>query len=77
MSYTNLLKPGQIGPLSIKNRIVMPAMEILAAGFNGEMSDDLIQYYEKRAKAGTGLIVTAYASVDDEFSQSFAGAQLK
>ncbi|MDC0609852.1 NAD(P)/FAD-dependent oxidoreductase [Vibrio sp.] len=77
MNYTNLLKPGQMGPVSLKNRIVMPAMEILAAGFNGEMSDDLIKYYEKRAKAGTGLIVTAYASVDDEFSQSFAGAQLK
>lgn len=77
MSYPNLLKAGKIGPLTIKNRIVMPAMEILAAGFNGEMSDALIQYYEKRAKAGTGLIVTAYASVDDEFSQSFAGAQLK
>lgn len=77
MSYPNLLKSGQMGPISIKNRIVMPAMEILAAGFNGEMSDDLIKYYEKRAKAGTGLIVTAYASVDDEFSQSFAGAQLK
>ena len=77
MSYPNLLKEGRIGSLTIKNRIVMPAMEILAAGFNGEMSDALIQYYEKRAKAGTGLIVTAYASVDDEFSQSFAGAQLK
>lgn len=77
MRFTNLLKPGKIGNLKLKNRMVMPAMEILAAGFNGEMSDDLISFYEKRAKAGCGLIITAYASVDDEFSQSFAGAQLK
>lgn len=77
MSFTNLLNPGKIGGLKLKNRMVMPAMEILAAGFNGEMSDDLISYYEERAKAGCGLIITAYASVDDEFSQSFAGAQLK
>ncbi|NMM61700.1 FAD-dependent oxidoreductase [Clostridium sp. P21] len=77
MSFTNLLKPGKISNLKLKNRMVMPALEILAAGFNGEMSDDLISYYEERAKAGCGLIITAYASVDDEFSQSFAGAQLK
>lgn len=77
MSFTHLLTPGKIGNLKLKNRMVMPAMEILAAGYNGEMSDDLISYYEERAKAGCGLIITAYASVDDEFSQSFAGAQLK
>lgn len=57
--------------------MVYPALEVLGAGFNGEVSDDLIAYYEARAKAGVGLIVTAYASVDDEFSQSFEGAQLK
>ncbi len=77
MKFDYLLRPGKIGNLSLKNRMVMPAMEILAAGFNGEMSDDLISFYEERAKAGCGLIITAYASVDDEFSQSFAGAQLK
>lgn len=77
MKYPNLFKPGKIGRVEIKNRIVMPPTEILAAGFNGEMSDDLIRYYEERAKAGVGMIITAYASVDDEFSQSFAGAQLR
>lgn len=77
MKYPNLFRTGKIGGLEIKNRIVMPPTEILAAGFNGEMSDDLIRFYEERAKAGVGLIITAYASVDDEFSQSFAGAQLR
>ncbi len=76
-NFPHLFQEGQIGNLVLKNRIVMPALEILAAGFNGEMSDDLITFYEKRAKAGTGLIITAYASVDDEFCQSFEGAQLK
>ncbi len=77
MNYPNIFKPGKIGSLNIKNRIIFPPMEILGAGFNGEMSDDMIAYYEERAKSGVGLIITAYASVDDEFSQSFAGAQLK
>lgn len=77
MNFPNIFRPGKIGSLEIKNRIVYPPMEILGAGFNGEMSDDMITYYEERAKAGVGLIITAYASVDDEYSQSFAGAQLK
>lgn len=77
MQYPSLFKSGKIGNLTIKNRVVYPALEVLGAGFNGEVSDDLIAYYEARAKAGVGLIVTAYASVDDEFSQSFEGAQLK
>ena len=29
---------------------------------------------DSERKEGTGLIITAYASVDDEFSQSFEGA---
>lgn len=77
MDYPYLFQPGKIGKLDIKNRIVYPPMEILGAGFNGEMSDSMIAFYEERAKSGVGLIITAYASVDDEFSQSFAGAQLK
>lgn len=77
MCYPHLLAPGKIGTLSLKNRIVQGPAELQAAGFNGEMSDDYIAFYEASAKAGTGLIITAYASVDDEFSQSFAGCQLK
>ncbi|GAB2045999.1 FAD-dependent oxidoreductase [Agathobaculum sp. TL06] len=75
--YPNLFQEGKIGRLTLKNRLVMPALEVLAGGFNGEISDDLIAFYEKRAKAGVGLIITAYASVDDEYCQSFEGAQLK
>lgn len=77
MRYENLFKTGNIGNLELQNRVVYPALEILGAGFNGEVSDDLINYYEERAKAGVGLIITAYASVDEEYSQSFEGAQLK
>lgn len=77
MKYPNLFKEGKIGNLELKNRIVYPALEILSADFNGEMAEDLITYYEERAKAGTGLIITAYANVDDEFCPSFEGAQLK
>lgn len=77
MNYPHLFEPGKIGSMEVKNRIVMPALEVLGSGYNGEMSDLLIRYYEERAKAGVGLIITAYASVDEEFCPSFEGAQLK
>lgn len=75
--YPNLFTPGRIGNFTIKNRIVQAPVELEAAGYNGEFSDDYIRFYEQTAKAGAGLIITAYASVDDEYSQSFAGCQLK
>lgn len=77
MNYPHLFAPGKIGKLALKNRIVQGPVELQASGFNGEMSDDYIDFFEQSAKAGTGLIITPYASVDGEFSQSFAGAQLK
>ena len=75
--YPNLFTPGKIGNITIKNRIVHGPHELEASGFNGEMTDDYIDYYERSARGGTGLIITAYASVDEEFSPSFAGCQLK
>lgn len=55
--FDNLLKPGKIGALELKNRIVMPAMGSLLAGESGEVSDALIEWYAKRAKGGAGLII--------------------
>ena len=75
--YPNLFKPGRIGPFEIKNRIVQGPVDLEASSYNGEFSDEYIKFYEQTARSGAGLIITAYASVDDEYSQSFAGCQLK
>lgn len=75
--YPHLFNSGKIGNMLLKNHIVQGPSELEASGFNGEFTDDFIDFYEASAKGGTGLIITAYASVDDEFSQSYAGAQLK
>nr|WP_300304805.1 hypothetical protein [uncultured Anaerostipes sp.] len=34
MFYPQLFRSGKIGTMEVKNRIVMPAMEVLAAGFS-------------------------------------------
>ncbi len=57
--YPHLFQPGSIGAVEIKNRIVMAPMGTGGlGGYKGTFSDRLITYYERRAKGGTGLIIT-------------------
>jgi 2,4-dienoyl-CoA reductase-like NADH-dependent reductase (Old Yellow Enzyme family)/thioredoxin reductase len=66
MEYTKLFSKGKIGGLTLKNRIVMPAMGTGLASYNGEASDEIISYYEERAKGGCGLIITEITRIDSE-----------
>ncbi|SCZ06250.1 oxidoreductase [Alkaliphilus peptidifermentans] len=67
MKYKYLFSKGKIGKLELKNRIVMPAIGTGLAGVAGEASDDIIRYYEERAKGGCGLIITEITRIDDEY----------
>lgn len=71
MHYQNLFKEGKIGSLTLKNRIVMPPMGTNLAGFEGEVTDELIAYYEERAKGGTGLIIVEFTCIDYEYGKGF------
>lgn len=66
MAYPKLFERGKIGSLELKNRIVMPPMGCGFAEADGEASDEIIRYYEERAKGGCGLIITEITRVDDE-----------
>jgi len=61
-----LFQPWQIGRLTIKNRIFMPAMHLNMCK-NFIVSDRLVEFYRVRAAGGAGLISVGYATVD-EFS---------
>ena len=60
--YAKLLEPGKIGSMSLRNRIVLPAM---GTGSNDNdpdgmlcaLNDKTIEYYAERAKGGAGLIM--------------------
>ena len=58
MQFENLLRPGRLGTLELKNRIVMPAMATLLASEWGEVTDRLINWFVRRAKGGAGLMAT-------------------
>jgi 2,4-dienoyl-CoA reductase-like NADH-dependent reductase (Old Yellow Enzyme family) len=57
-----LLTPARIGPVEIKNRIVMPPMTTRTAGAEGFVTDDSVAYYTARVRGGTGLITVEMAS---------------
>jgi 2,4-dienoyl-CoA reductase-like NADH-dependent reductase (Old Yellow Enzyme family) len=57
-----LLTPARIGPVEIKNRIVMPPMTTRTADDEGFVTEDCIAYYLARVEGGTGLITVEMAS---------------
>ncbi len=62
--YPHIFSPLTVKNMTIKNRIVMTPMGTNYGEQNGEMSFLHINYYEQRAKGGTGLIIVENASVD-------------
>jgi len=61
--FTALSSPANIGKLSLKNRMVLAAMGSNFAQSDGRCSEQLIAYYETRAKGGTGLLILETSAV--------------
>lgn len=58
MGFENLSKPGRIGKLVLRNRMIMPAMETWSAGPDGTVTETTINHYARRAAGGVGLVIT-------------------
>ena len=58
-----LFEPIQIGPMTVPNRFVMPAMH-LNYTMDGMVSDQLIDFYRARAAGGVGLIILGGCAID-------------
>jgi 2,4-dienoyl-CoA reductase-like NADH-dependent reductase (Old Yellow Enzyme family) len=67
MKYTKLFERGKIGKMELKNRIVLPPMGTGLSSSFGEANDQIIKYYEERAKGGCGLIITEITRIDDMY----------
>lgn len=63
-NYRHIFEPLTIRRMTMKNRIMMTPMGTNYGEQSGEMSFLHINYYEQRAKGGTGLIMIENASVD-------------
>jgi 2,4-dienoyl-CoA reductase-like NADH-dependent reductase (Old Yellow Enzyme family) len=59
-----LFSPGNIGNVSIKNRIIRSATYERRAAKYGKVTSELIELYRELAEGGTGLIITGAIAVD-------------
>lgn len=50
-SYSHLLQPGRIGPMTLRNRVVLPAMDMNVC-VDGEIEQADIDHYAARAAGG-------------------------
>lgn len=63
--YEKLFSPVQVGNLQIKNRVAMTPMGVNLAAVGGGVNDDIVAFYEARARGGIGLIVSELCRVMD------------
>lgn len=56
MKFKSMFTPIQIGPITVPNRFVVSPMGNNFANTDGSMSDRSLNYYNKRAQGGFGLI---------------------
>jgi 2,4-dienoyl-CoA reductase-like NADH-dependent reductase (Old Yellow Enzyme family) len=63
--YDKLFSPVRIGRVEIKNRVAMTSMGVNLAAAGGGVNDDIIAFYEARARGGVGLILSGVCRVMD------------
>lgn len=64
--YPHLFAPGKIGNLTIPNRVMLAPMGTSHTGPDLRFSEELIQFYEERAKGGVGMIISECCQVAPE-----------
>lgn len=64
MEYEKLFSPIRIGNLTVKNRIIFAPVSTNFASATGEVTDDFIYHYGRRAKGGAGIVTIENACID-------------
>ena len=64
MNTDSIFSPITINSLAIKNRLVMSSMVTQYAAGNGEVTDQMLNYYADRARGGVGLIMVEATYVE-------------
>lgn len=61
--YKHLLSPGKLGPVDLRNRIILSPMGDNFADNEGYCTERMQAYYEARAAGGAGLIIMGVVSI--------------
>lgn len=62
-NFSHLTQPGRIGSMELKNRMLVTAMGVNLAEPDGSCGDRIIDFHERHAAGGAGLIVLGVAGV--------------
>lgn len=62
-NFPNVFKPGKIGRLELKNRLILPAMGSNLHDKEGAVTDELIDYHRTIAAGGVGMVTVEIAKV--------------
>lgn len=65
-----IMTPIQVGPCTFKNRIMMAPMETRLSTPDGDVTQEMIDYYAERAKGGAAAIVVENSYVDNIAARS-------
>lgn len=68
-----LFEPITIGRMRLKNKVVMAPMGTLMGTHDGYATDQLIAFYNARAKGGVGLIILEHTLVTDKYGMNLIG----
>lgn len=63
-SYKNLLEPGYIGNVRLRNRIIKTGAGTSFIEADGQVGERIVAFYESLAKGGVGLIIVESTGVD-------------
>ncbi len=69
-AFDRLFRPGVIGSLKLKNRIIKAPQSMGLATRDGSVTERLIRYYKEVARGGTALIIVEYTYVDNKGSKA-------
>ncbi len=75
-TYPHLLRPGRIGTLEIRNRIVMSPMETLYGTPEGLPSERTRAYFAASAAGGVGLITVGATGIDHLHPETPSGLHI-
>ena len=64
MKFEKLFSPIKIGNLTSRNRIIFPPVSTNLASTTGEVTDDFIYHYGRRARGGAGIVTVENACIE-------------
>ncbi|MFC1962743.1 NADH oxidase, partial [Chloroflexota bacterium] len=69
MKFEYLFRPGKIGKLDLKNRIIKSPLSLSVATYMGDITPKIISHYREMAKGGAGLVIVEVTYITEKGSQ--------